>query len=465
MKQLTVGLILCVLSLSVFAQSNFIPNINFKNTASLPADTTPNMEWFRQAKLGIFIHYGIYAVNGISESWSFYNNQISYEDYMKQQKGFTASNYNPEEWAKLFVDAGAKYAVLTTKHHDGFALWDTKLSKLKSINTPIKKDLISPYCDALRKNGLKVGLYFSHLDWSHPDYASLRHKGEENKEGLNKFGHAPIGKSDPAKWENFLKFHRGQLKELSLKFKPDLFWFDGDWERDADQWRMKELRDSLHKWDPGVILNSRMRGYGDYKTPEQGLPVLRPSGVWELCMTINDSWGYQAKDTNFKSIIQLIRTFAEVIGMGGNLLLDVGPMADGTIPKPEVDRLNALGKWIKKNEPAIYSTTAGLPFGHFYGPTTLSFDKKRLFLFLFDTPKEKVYVKGLRNKIKSVKVLGYDKELTWERNGGASWENIPGILSFKLPAEMLDPYTTVISIEMEGGVDLYRNSGNAIESN
>lgn len=429
-------------------------------------DTVPKMEWFKQAKLGIFIHWGIYAVNGITESWSFYNKDISYEDYMKQLSGFTASKYDPDAWAALFKEAGAKYAVLTSKHHDGVALWNTKLGKLNvADSSPAKRDLIGPYVNALRKQDLKVGLYFSHLDWSHPDYSSMRSILEDGNHKENPFASAPAGKEDPARWEKFLAFHRGQLKELSDRYQPDIFWFDGDWDRTAEQWRFKELRQQLHAWVPGVILNARMKGYGDYKTPEQGVPVVQPDGPWELCLTINDSWGYQGKDQNYKSARQLLRIFTEVIGMGGNLLLDVGPKEDGTIPEPQVERLREMGKWIKKHEEAVYPTIAGLPMGHFYGPTTLSQDRKTLYLYQYDVPRDQIYLKGVRNKIKQVRVVGHTGHLNYTRSGGAEWVNIPGMLLIDVPQTLLDEYATVIAVDLEGELDLYHAAGEAIEVN
>jgi len=249
----------------------------------------PRLSWFEEAKLGIFVHWGLYAVNGIPESWSFFNGQISHEDYLKQRPGFTAERYDPQEWAALFKRAGARYAVLTSKHHDGFALWPTRLSELHVGQTPAGRDLIAPYAEALREQGLKVGLYFSHLDWSHPDYASIRPKGMDPKQRGNPFAVPEAGQEDPAAWQRFLKFQRGQIKEISDRYQPDLFWFDGDWERDDEQWGMKQLREQILSWQPGTILNARMRGHGDYATPEQGLPIVPPDGPWEFCMTINDS--------------------------------------------------------------------------------------------------------------------------------------------------------------------------------
>jgi alpha-L-fucosidase len=421
--------------------------------------------WFPQAKLGIFIHWGIYAVNGIPESWSFYNRQISYEDYMAQLDGFTASNYDPQAWADLFKRSGAQYAVLTTKHHDGVALWDTQQNDLSVVKkTPAGRDLIGPYADALREQGIKVGFYFSHLDWSHPDYSAVpaenRHPDTEKPDG--NWTLAP----DSPEWQHFLKFHRGQLQELCTQFgKVDLLWFDGDWTPGDEHWNMAELRDLLHSWQPEVILNSRMHGHGDYKTPEQGIPIARPEGPWEFCVTINDSWGYQVQDHNHKSVRQIIRMFCEVIGMGGNLLLDIGPKEDGTILPEQVQRLEGLGNWIRKHEEAVYSTGAGLPAGHFYGASTLSEDGTVLYAMLFDRPRDEIAIKGIRNEIKRVSVVGSGQELSHRKIGGASWAEIPGVLWIEVPEAVLDPNATVIKIELEGALDLYTGAGHAIESN
>jgi alpha-L-fucosidase len=425
----------------------------------------PRLQWFVDAKLGIFIHWGIYAVNGIGESWSFYNGEISHADYLKQQAGFTAAKYDPQAWATLFKKAGARYAVLTSKHHDGFALWDTRLSTLDVMSSPARRDLIAPYCAALRAEGLKVGLYFSHLDWSHPDYASQRLPGMKPEERGNPFSHAAAGKEDPAAWKRFLAFHRGQLREIGELFHPDLYWFDGDWERSEEQWDMQGLRRELLARQPDTILNARMRGQGDYATPEQGVPILPPAPPWEFCMTMNDSWGYQPRDTSYKSVTQIIRTFAEVVGMGGNLLLDIGPRPDGTLDPPQVERLEALGRWTSKHSEAIWGTTAGLPFGHFYGPTTLGKDRQTVYLFVFDTPKAPVAIKGLRNKIARAWVVGTTQELKTTRVGGAAWNNIPGVTYVDVPTSSLDAEVTVIGLRLDEPLDLYHGEGGAVEAN
>ena len=402
------------------------------------------MQWFADAKLGIFIHWGIYAVNGIDESWSFYNGYISYADYMKQLKGFTASKYDAGKWAELIKESGAKYAVLTTKHHDGVALWNTAQNDLNVVKqTPAGRDLVKPFADAIRKQNLKLGLYFSHLDWSHNDYPHFTGKEKRYQK-------------DSVRWNNFLNFQRGQLKELSLNYKPDLFWFDGDWDYSAEMWKAKETREMLNEWIPGLIVNSRINGYGDYDTPEQGVPVVQPKGKWwELCMTMNDSWGYQGNDKNYKTPNQVIRIFADCIGMGGNLLLDIGPKADGAIPDEQVSILKELGRWTKKHQEAIYGTVAGIAKDHFYGPTTLSKDRTKLYLFLDSEPRGPIVLKGIKNKINRVWVVGNGTKLDTKVMMKAYWSSTPGLLYIDVPKEVQDPQVTVICVLLDGPIQLY----------
>ncbi|WP_157244875.1 alpha-L-fucosidase [Nonomuraea typhae] len=399
--------------------------------------------WFTQAKLGIFVHWGIYAVQGVAESWSFYDGTIGYDDYMKQADGFTGARFDAGQWSDLFAAAGARYAVLTAKHHDGFALWPTEWSRLRT-----ERDYVGEYVAALRARGIHAGLYFSHLDWSHPDYASVG-------TGDNRFAFPEPGQEDPAAWERFLAFHRGQLRELQERYAPDLLWFDGDWERDAGTWRMAELREDLLGRQPEVVVNGRMQGFGDYSTPEQGVPITPPAGPWELCLTVNDSWGYQGHDDNHKSVRQIVRIFAETIGGGGNLLLDVGPREDGTITPEQSARLRELGDWIRPRAAAVYPTGRGLPPGHFNGASTLSEDRRRLYLFVFDRPNEFVVLRGVRNEVTSVRVLGTGRELRHERFGGL--HDVPGWEYVYVSDDDLDPLCTVLEVSLDGELDVYRD--------
>lgn len=407
------------------------------------------LEWFKDAKLGIFIHWGIYSVNGIDESWSFYNNLISYEDYMKQLNGFTASNYDPAFWANLIKESGAKYAVITTKHHDGVALWNSKFSDLNVVKkTPAGRDLIKPFVSNLRKNNLKVGLYYSLLDWSNPDYPNF--KRNTKRYDID---------SDSIRWNRFVKFNFNQIEEIVDNFKPDLMWFDGDWEQTAEKWHAKEIREMLLNKNKDIIINSRLRGYGDYATPEQGLPIHKPkSKYWELCMTMNDSWGYQGNDKNYKTPYQIIRIFADVISLGGNLLLDIGPKQDGTIPEEQVNILQELGKWMNKNKQAIFSTKAGIPRDYFSGPSTLSKDGKTLYLFINGKPNGPIMLKGIINKINRIWVVGRGTKLKHEIKMKAWWSKIPGLVFIDIPDNVLDKYMTVIGISLDGEIQLFDNN-------
>jgi alpha-L-fucosidase len=337
--------------------------------------------------------------------------------------------------------------VLTSKHHDGVALWDTRLSDLNVVKkTPAGRDLLTPYCNALRKEGLKVGLYFSHLDWSHPDYPNFT--GTEKRYDIEK---------DPERWARFLKFQRGQIQEIATQFRPDLFWFDGDWEFSAEQWKAKETRELIAQWLPKAIVNSRINGYGDYDTPEQGVPIMKPqSRWWELCMTMNDNWGYQWNDHNFKTPNQVIRIFVDCISMGGNVLLDIGPKPDGTIPPEEVTVLKELGRWTKKHKEAIYGTQAGIPKDYFYGPSSLSRDSTTLYLFLTSKPVGPLAIKGLNNKINRAWVVGKGTKLKSEIFMKQSWSPVPGIAYITVPAETLDPQVTVVALQLDGPVNLFR---------
>nr|WP_286850839.1 MULTISPECIES: alpha-L-fucosidase [Sphingobacterium] len=368
-------------------------NVSAQNNVS-----TQKMDWFEDAKLGIFIHWGIYSVDGISESWSFFNNYINHDNYIKQLNGFTAKDYKPKEWAKLIKEAGAKYTVITTKHHDGISMWNTKADKVITTlqDAAAKQDVITPFVKAIQEEGLHTGLYYSLPDWSHPYYDVFTRNRKRYEL-----------KGEPARWDNYVKYYQKQLTELSEQYKPELLWFDGDWEHSAEEWKAKETLNLLRKYNPNIIINSRLNHHGDYDTPEQGIPVTRPDAkFWELCYTMNDSWGYQPFDKKYKSPNMIIRTLVDCISMGGNLLLDIGPKADGTIPEEQLNILKQLGRWTNKHAAAIYGTRAGIPFANYGGKSALSKDGKTLYLYVYEK-KPELQLKGLVNHsaIKSISVV------------------------------------------------------------
>lgn len=422
-----------------------------------PVDTA-KMQWFDNAKLGIFIHWGIYAVDGVSESWSFHNGYISHEDYMAQAKRFTASSYDPEAWADLIAGSGAKYTVITSKHHDGVALWDTKADDKSLVKmSPAARDVLTPFVDAVRRRGgVKLGLYYSLIDWSHPDYPNIYRNGPA------KYDIA----AEPERWQKFLDFITAQLDELTAQYKPDLWWFDGDWEQSAETWKAKELTDKLRSDNPACIINSRIQGYGDYGTPEIGVPVVRPADrYWELCYTINDSWGFQHKDLNFKSPQMVLKTLVDCISNGGNLLLDIGPREDGSIPEEEVAVLKELGRWTSKHSEAVYNTRAGIPGDHVKAYTSVSTAGDVLYIYLPYKPIGPVEVKGLVDNIKKVRIVGSDIAPQWKIFNKLSWSEVPGLLEITVPDDALDSAITVIAIETDGPVSLYRGSGQVITMN
>lgn len=425
-------------------------------------------DWFRNAKLGIFIHYGIYAVGDVSESWSFHNGNISYEDYMKQCEGFTASKFDAGKWAELFQKAGAQYVVMTAKHHDGVALFDTGYSDLSVVKkTPAARDLVKEYTAAMREAGLKVGLYYSLIDWSDPRYRTVYPEGMKKEDCLNDIYGSPAGKEEePQKWQEFLEFNNHQLKELMSNYGTvDLLWFDGDWERSAVQWKMPEFREYLHTLNPNVVLNSRMQGYGDYETPEQGIPLYGPKGEWEFCTTINDSWGYRPSDNDYKSSGQIVRMFCDCITLGGRMLLDIGPKEDGTLDARQEKVLLDLGGWIHDHEEAVFETEKGLDYNHFLGGSTISADKKTMYLFVYDKPQETLCVKGIKTPVKRVTVLHTGEELRFSYTGSLPWSGIPGTLWIWAGKMSIHPFATVVKVELEDEITYNLGHGEVVTFN
>lgn len=420
------------------------------------------LRWFQDAKLGIFIHWGVYSVQGVDESWAFYNKKMPHADYMRQLEGFTASRYDPAAWADLIARSGAKYAVITAKHHDGVALWPTRLppggppsaspfaqARSTEVLTPAKRGLVEPLFAELRKRKLKCGAYFSLIDWSEWTYPAF-----------TKDSARYAIEDDPARWQRFQEYYQGQIAEIAAQMKPDLWWFDGDWEHSAEEWEAMKVRQLILKSNARAIINGRLAGCGDYATPEQNIPVETPKApAWELCMTLGEQWGWQPQDTNYKSTHEIIHILADVIGHGGNLLLGIGPKEDGTFTQGQVARLEDLGKWTSKHAEAIYGSRAGLPNGHFFGPTTLSRDSATLYLFLANGMRGSIEIKGLDNKILSAEVVGRGTALKHRVVGKISWSKVPGLAFIDVPEEEYDEWMTVVKVRLDGPVQLYRGEG------
>src|SRR5690606_32689233 len=389
-------------------------------------------EWFDDAKLGIFIHWGIYSVQGISESWAFFNNYISHPNYMKQLEGFTASAYKPEEWIKLIEESGARYAVVAAKHHDGVALWDSKAADALTTarHAAVRKDVLTPLISALKKSGLKTGIYFSLPDWSHPYYDI--HTRIKKRYAIE---------ADPARWPKYVAYYQQQLDELSQQNRPDILWFDGDWEHTTEEWQAPKTLSLLRKYNPDIIVNSRLNHHGDYETPEQGVPVVRPkSRYWELCYTMNDSWGFQPFDTNYKTPNMIVRTLIDCIAMGGNLLLDIGPRADGSIPAEQVAILKELKRWTAKHKEAVYGTRAGLDARFVREKNAFSRDGKTMYVYI-DALQKDLIIGGMQTKPKDVRLVGEAGSLNFVYDGYAA--------RVQLPKGKLDSVASVVAIDFD----------------
>ena len=426
-------------------------------------------DWFKKAKLGIIIHWGLYSVEGVHESWAMPFAKMSGEEYYKQKDGFTAEFYDPKAWAKLFKQAGANYVVLTTKHHEGFCLFDTEYTDLNVVKaTPCGKDLINPYVEALREEDIKVGLYFTNTDWADDDHMRVILDMTQDeldalkKEKVQYFNRLFSPKPTPSPelkaeydecWARFMTRYKGEIKELMTRHHPDILWTDAMITREGFSWECKEVKKMIEEISPKTIVNGRLGDQGDYVTPEGYIPLRSLKDPWETCMTINSSWGYQPADPSFKNVNKLVRLLIECVSKGGNLILSVGPDGKGRIQEEVTSVLTELGNWTHKYAEAIYPTEKGIEPFYFLGGTTLSEDKETLYLFPYDCSTNLLMFNGIRNNIKKITSLANGQELNFRIDGGAG-ENFPGVCWITLPNEAMDKVCTVIKVELEGPIDL-----------
>lgn len=406
--------------------------------------------WFDSARFGMFIHWGPSARRGWDISWPLvggapvfpYAHDVPVSDYYAEHLEFCPEPGAAREWMRLARRAGMRYAVLTTKHHDGFALWPTKLTEFSIAQTPYDGDLVDEYVEAARAEGLRVGFYHSLSDWHHPDYPAFR---EEDKPYITFLGRRPDT------WDRYLDVLFGQVRELLTNYgEIDVIWFDGQWERTVDEWRAPELAGMIRELQPGILINDRLPGQGDYATPEQAIPATVPDGRWETCMTMNTSWGYVPEDAEYKSTGEIVHTLAEVAGKGGNLLLNVSPRADGSLPPEQVERLETAGEWMDRHAVAIHDTSPGLEPWQFYGPSTRKSD--RVYLVCPWRPYEHVVVRGLPVRRVQARHLASGAELATRVRATAEQEissrDPIGELVIDVPESLIDPVATVIELEI-----------------
>lgn len=374
-------------------------------------DDNERMAWWRDARLGMFIHWGLYAIpagewNGETNhaEWIRTTAQIPLETYDQFVGQFNPVKFNAKEWVQMAKDAGMKYIVITSKHHDGFCLFDSKFTDFDVMSTPFQRDILKELSDACNQAGLKMCWYHSIMDWHHPDYLPRRDwETTRSAEG--------------AQLDRYIAYMKNQLKELVSNYgKIGVLWFDGEWEGTWNHEHGRDLYDYVRGLQPDIIINNRvdkgrsgMEGLtreggfaGDFGTPEQEIPATGlPNVDWETCMTMNDHWGYNKNDHNWKSSEDLIQKLADIASKGGNFLLNVGPTSEGLLPQPSIDRLKEMGCWMKINGESIYGTHASpfesLPWGRC---TQKSLgENTRLFLHIFDWPQNgELVVPGIFNE-------------------------------------------------------------------
>jgi alpha-L-fucosidase len=429
------------------------------------------MKWWRDARFGMFIHWGVYSVpagtykgqkiNRIGE-WIMNRGKIPVTDYQAFAKEFNPVLYNPDEWVRMAKDAGMKYIVITAKHHDGFAMFKSNASKWNIADaTPYGKDVLKPLAAACKKYGIRLGFYYSQAqDWNNPGGAASRKVASEgwanpDSAKIDAYTAAHNGHWDPAQETKTMSQYINdvavpQVKELLTNYGDvAVLWWDTPTGM-TDEYA--EKFESLLKQQPMIITNDRLKRPnfpGDYKTPEQRIPNLSEldGKDWETCMTMNETWGYKSYANNWKTVETLVRNLIDIASKGGNYLLNVGPKSDGTFPQESINILKGMGEWMKVNSESIYGTTAS-PFAPVsWGRITKKESKGNtiLYLHVFDWPKDgKLITPALANKITSVTLLGSNGKIKAETKNGA--------VEIKLPDAAPNKIASVIRLEMKGVV-------------
>lgn len=428
-----------------------------ENETNLYYEGTNRTKWFSDARFGMFIHWGLYAIPAKGE-WIRAQKNITVEEYEQYFHEFNPNKYNPRQWAKLAKKAGMKYAVMTAKHHDGFCMFDSSYTDYKCTNTKVGRDLIAEYVDAFRAEGLKVGLYYSLLDWHHPDYPAYgdRHHPMRNNESFKNVIH---------NFNNYIQYFHNQVRELLTNYgEIDIMWFDFSYDdMTGEKWEATKLIKMVRELQPHIIIDNRLDDKknikkaklepytGDFDSPEQIIP---PSGVlnengnpvpWEACITLNNNWGYCSTDKDYKSPKQIIRGLVECVSKNGNLLLNVGPNAKGEIPKESIEILNKIGEWMEDNSSSIYNCSASNYSKPEWGRYTQN--KNMLYAHVFDRGIGFTNFNGLRGKIKKARLLQDNSELKVDFPWMAEEFENDGFINIS-GAELPDEIDTVIELEL-----------------
>jgi len=433
--------------------------VNYLNESK--TETDERMAWWRDARFGMFIHWGLYAVpagewNGETNhaEWIRTTAQVPLEEYDQLVDKFNPVQFDANEWVRMAREAGMKYIVITSKHHDGFCLFDSEYTDFDIMSTPFKRDIMKELAEACRKEGMKMCWYHSIMDWHHPDYLPRR-------------GWETARSAEGADMDRYIRYMKSQLKELVENYGDiGVLWFDGEWETTWNSTYGSDLYNYVRNLQPDIIINNRVDigrsgmagltrkgGYaGDFGTPEQEIPATGLPGVdWETCMTMNNHWGYNKNDDNWKSPTDLIRKLADINSKGGNFLLNVGPTAKGVFPEESIDRLLAIGQWMKINSESVHGTEASpfkkLPWGRCtqkqLGENT------RLYLHVFNWPTDTIlHVPGIFNDPIQAYLLADTQK------SPMSVSRIEDALLISLPASCPNTINTVVVFDITGKPDI-----------
>jgi alpha-L-fucosidase len=414
----------------------------FAAPASGPAQAQApdRLQWFREAKFGLFIHWGVYSMIG-REEWARQLLQIPLAEYQYYADNFNPAGFDPDEWAALAKEAGVRYVIITSKHHDGFAIFDSAYTDYDIMHAKYGRDILGPLSLSMKKAGIPLGFYYSIMDWHHPDYLPRRDWEKDRPTAGADFG-------------RYMDFAANQLQELVTKYDPAVLWFDGEWEHTNEEQRAFAIGRMLLEMKPSLLINDRLwrrePGCGDFGTPENYVPatgIRNPDGsprLWEACYTTNwNGWGYNRYETEFHSASQLIRQLVEIVSKGGNLLLNIGPQPDGRIQADFAARLRRIGEWLRTNGEAIYGTTASvferLPF---FGRATVK--GATLYVHVMGWPNDgTITLPGLRTDVRKAYLLADRSKALKVRRAGKD-------VVLSLPARAVDPDVTVVALELDG---------------
>lgn len=399
-----------------FPLSKLLMNIEFP---------TKRTAWFEQARFGMFIHWGLYSLHGHGE-WAMNRERIPLDEYTKLADEFAARDYNPKAWAALARDAGMKYMVLTTKHHEGFCLWDSKTCAFNSTTSAAKRDLLAEFVEAVRDAGLKVGLYYSLGDWFNPDWTGG-------------------WQGDAAAKIRFMSYTHALVRELMTGYgKIDILWYDLPQCYSPAEWRSVELNAMARSLQPHILINNRAMTTEDFATPEQRVSAAPRGRMWESCMTLNDNWGYCPSDRNWKSPRKVVLNLANAAAGAGNLLLNIGPDGQGAIP-PESERiLRSVGDWLSVHGEGIYGSQRHDLMWTLFGPITRK--DHALYLHLKNHFGPTLAIGGLTNKVFAATLLTSGEPLEFEQCGARTF--VRG-----LPESSRDDLLPVVKLQIEGEPD------------